>query len=253
LKKIFSFLWVKHFRITLFVISIVLIVFSYLINNFRSNTSSPQKVQVDLSQSIHQQEKEFESFLKSDNIWNKIALNQYDNTLMQTCIEKSYFLFFYSIKSDASEKLIFWNTQKVIAPSYILYSNENTGFVILENGYYVWNKIQHNDIIAIALIPVKWNYFIENEYLQNHFVIDVNLSDYYNLSKDDKNGKLIKSISGKPLFYINEKSWSAVEKNNSLALFLYLLGLLLLLIDFFESLLSFFSPLSLLLLRLATT
>ena len=231
MKKIFSFLWVKHYRITLFVISIVLICFSYLINNFRSNTSSPQKVQVALSESIHQQEKDFDSFLKSDNIWNKIALSQYDNALMQTCIEKPYFLFFYAIKSDASEKLIFWNTQKIIAPSYILYSKENTGFVMLENGYYVWNKIQHNDIIAIALFPVKWNYFIENEHLQNHFVIDANLSDFYNLSKDDTNGKLIKSISGKPLFCITEKSWSAIEKNNALALFLYLLGLLLLIID----------------------
>ena len=231
MKKLFSFLWIKNFRVTLFVISIVLIFFSYLINNFRSTTTSPQKIQFALSETIHQQEKDFDSFLKSDNIWNKIASNQYGNSLMQSCIDKSYFLFFYSIRSDASEKLIFWNTQKVIAPSYILYSNENIGFVILENGYYVWNKIQHKDIIAIALIPVKWNYFIENEHLQNHFVIDANLSDYYNVSKDDKNGKLIKSISGKPLFYINEKSWSAIEKNNSLALFLYLLGLLLLLID----------------------
>ncbi len=231
MKKVFSFLWIKNLRITLLVISVVLFCFSYLINNFRSTTTSPQKIQAALSESIHQQEKDFVSFLKSDDIWNKIAFNQYGNSFMQSCIEKSYFLFFYSINSDASEKLIFWNTQKIIAPSYILYSNENTGFVMLQNGYYVWNKIQHNDIIAIALIPVKWNYFIENEHLQNHYAIDANLSDYYNISKEGKNGKLIKSISGKSLFYINEKSWSAIEKNNSLALFLYLLGLLLLLID----------------------
>ena len=231
MKKIFSFLWIKNFRVTLFVISIVLIFFSYLLNNYRNTTTSPQKIQAALSESIHQQEKDFNSFLKSDNIWNKIALSQYDNALMQSSIDKSYFLFFYSIKSDASEKLIFWNTQKVIAPSYILYSNESSGFITLENGYYVWNKIQRNDIIAIALIPVKWNYFIENEHLQNQFVIDANLSDYYSISKENKNGKLIKSISGKPLFYVNEKSWSAIEKNNDFALFLYLLGLVVLFVD----------------------
>jgi len=231
LKKLFSYLWVKNFRISLFVVSLILIFTSYLINDFRNTNRAPNKVQLKISASIHQQENDFASFLKSENIWKKIAFNQYDNALMQTCIDKSYFLFFYAIKSDASEKLIFWNTQKIIAPSYILYSNEKTGFLMLENGYYVWNKIQHNDITAIALIPVKWNYFIENEHLQNQFVNDASLSNYYTLSKEAKNGKLIKSVSGKPLFYINEKSWSAIENNNTLALFLYLFGLVILFID----------------------
>jgi len=74
-----SFLWGNNFRTSLFVISFLLICFSFFINNFRSTTTSPQKFQIVLSESIHQQENDFISFLKTDDVWNKIAFNHFNN------------------------------------------------------------------------------------------------------------------------------------------------------------------------------
>ena len=49
------------------------------------------------------------------------------------------------------------------------FTGKQSGFTQLGNGYYAWRKQQYNSFTLLALIPVKWNYSITNEYLVNSF------------------------------------------------------------------------------------
>ena len=65
--------------------------------------------------------------------------------------------------------------------------------------------------ITIALIPVKWNYFVTNKYLQNSFATGKEIERKYDIS-DAPTSAVVKSINGNSLFYLAEKPGNVVLK-----------------------------------------
>jgi hypothetical protein len=80
----------------------------------------------------------------------------------------------------------------------------------------------------IALIPVKWQYFIENEYLQNNFVDHRNVDRNYNMSFEPT-GYPVNSLSGKTLFYMTQKTSGTIYINDWITLLLRMVGSLMVL------------------------
>ena len=213
----------------LLIIAAWLITLSFVIDNYWSASSSLFSVQRKIAAHIHNRENDFNQLLQDSAMIHKLSDNVLDEQFLNTITKKDYFIFFYLVSDTTSEKLICWNTQKVLPLPFMLFSDEKNGFVKLDNGYYVWDRVIKNNLICVDLIPVKWNYFIENEYLQNNFAVDASIALNYNITDKPQNALLIKDLEGKDLFYVYEKRSAVVQHSNTFAVYLQIIAFFLIL------------------------
>ena len=87
----------------------------------------------------------------------------------------------------AEPRPVFWNTQIILPDSTVLDKPDGNYFQKLKNGWYVISKKSFensNGLLyeIVSLIPVKWNYYIKNKYLQNSFVAVDNAENNYDIS-----------------------------------------------------------------------
>lgn len=216
------------------------ITISFVIDNYWSINASLNTVQKEISGNIHKRENDFIKLVNDSIAMDKIRSGDFSEQFLQGLIKKKYFVFFYSTDSTSHEALICWNTQQVLPYPSLLYEKRDKGFVKLQNGYYVWNRYNVKGVKALALIPVKWDYIIENDNLKNDFVNDAAITQNYDISQEKGRGAVIKSVDGKELFYIHEKSASSTYKNNPVAVILQFIATLLILL-FVQLCASFFA------------
>ena len=84
-------------------------------------------------------------------------------------------------------------------------------FEQLINGYYTVYKKEiklrnGTSCYAMALIPVKWNYFLTTSYLSNGFAYLAGIEKYYTLSDVQKSPLQIKSTDGTGLFWLKAQT-----------------------------------------------
>jgi signal transduction histidine kinase len=211
-----------------------LIALSFIINNNWFRNSSVNKVQKNIQQTVNKQEQDFDQLCNDTALLSKIENKQYNEAVLKQLVGKDYFFFIYS----AEHELSFWNTQLIEPPLKLIAGSATEGFISLSNGYYVWKKKQINYATCVELIPVKWNYAISNEYLQNAFAIDKSLGDEYKISMNASNNE-IRSSNGSFLFSIARTDQQIVRSgNNMVEIVCRLLATLLILV--FVHLLAFY-------------
>ena len=207
----------------LLIIAAWLITISFIIDNYWSGNSSVGAVRENIQRYIHRQETDFEKLVADTSAINRIGDNRYDEEFLRGLVNKKYFFYRYFVNDIGRHKLLFWNTQTVLPSEELLASADTTGFVQLENGFYVWRKVNSPSGLSVALIPVKWNFFITNTYLRNTFAIGSDIERNYDISLKPA-GSQVKSLHGNPMFYIIEKANSITAKNNLLAVWLRILA-----------------------------
>lgn len=214
----------------LLVLAAWLLTISFVVDNYWSVNASLSKVQRELTNYIHKQEDDFAKLVNDTAAINSIRKSNLTETFLEHLIAKKYFIFFYTNDSTFHESLSCWNTQQVLPYPSLLYEKRDKGFVKLQNGYYVWNRYNLKDLKAIALIPVKWDYIIENENLENNFANDKSITANYDISPKLEKAVAVKSINGKDLFYIREKSGHIIYRNNPVAVAFQIAAILLILL-----------------------
>lgn len=177
-----------------------------------------------LSEYVHKGEKEFSSFKEDEALINTLAKGKAGAATVSALAARRQGFFIYS-ETEGFRQLLFWNTQAVLPDDFLQTVKDSTGFIQLLNGYYVWQKSKVRSYVVISLLPVKWNYFISNDHLENNFVIDKPSGDNFEIN-DRKGTNLISSAGGKPLFFINEKQSGAAASLNSVTIWLRLLALI---------------------------
>ena len=204
-----------------------LITISFIIDNYWSGSASPEAFQKNMSGYIARHENDFDAITKDSAVINKIAHKSSSEIALQQLTEKKYFFFILSKNERGNYDLLFWNTQVIDPTAHIINMQGRSGFIQLPNGYYVWRKTEVNSLTALALIPVKWNYAITNEYLENSFAIDNRLGNNYSIS-DQSNRASIKSKEGDFLFSLVQNNIITIPQNTLLAsLFRLLAGLVI--------------------------
>ena len=193
-----------------------LVTISFIIDNYLTGTSSPETAAKKLSAFISKQENDFDAIAADTVLLSNFANNTYDEKELQQLTEKKYFLFLYAKNEMGNFNLLFWSTQVVDPLGYVSVMRGKSGFIQLSNGYYVWRKSIFNDLTVVALIPVKWNYTITNDYLKNSFTSGENIENAYSISGKELD-PAIKSKEGKFLFSLEPKSVNIVVDNNLLA------------------------------------
>ena len=202
-----------------------MVTISFVVNNYWSADASIESVRDKVNQYVIEQEKNAKTLFGDKKLIQELVSNNYDEKTVQQFAQEKYFLFLYTLSENGTESLKFWNTQQVMPPSFMLYGEEEEGFVHMENGYYVWEKYVVNDITGIILLPIKWDFFIQNEYLKNNFYCSPSISTNYLVAERKVNEFAVNSLEGKPLFYIYETGKKNHQPGNWLALISQILAI----------------------------
>ncbi|MBC7867206.1 MAG: hypothetical protein H7X88_06715, partial [Gloeobacteraceae cyanobacterium ES-bin-316] len=212
------------------VIAAWLITLSFLINNYWSSYSTLQSVQKTMNSYVQDAEADFRTVL-SDPGFDAVQKGKpFTDEQQQMLTGRNYFIFFYKKNSAAAFNLQYWNTQQVLPDAGITGSSLKVGFAELANGFYVWNKSESAGVLAIALIPVKWNYIVTNAYLKNNFVHNPRTGLQYDIFPGEGLKGSVTSLYGAPLFYLVEKKEAIIERDNVVSLWLRVIAVLLVLL-----------------------
>ena len=206
-----------------------LVTISFIIDNYLTGNASPKTVAKNLSSFIAGQQNDFDTIASDTFLLDRLASQHYDEGVLQRLASKEYFLFVYQKKNYWDHfNLLFWSTQVVDPMGSISIMRQKTGFIQLSNGYYVWQKSNYKDLTLVALIPIKWNYAITNDYLTNSFVTGKNIEKSYSIA-DKQLTHLVYSAEGKFLFSLVPKSAASIVHNNLLAFILRMIAVVFIL------------------------
>ncbi|MGG9972811.1 sensor histidine kinase [Ferruginibacter sp. SUN002] len=207
-----------------------LITISFIIDNYWSDNSSVRAAEKNISKYVREQEDDFEQLAGDSASVFKLASGKYNEAFLKNITDKPYFFFVFRQNAMSEYDMAFWSTQVVKPTNAILADADSSGFIQLSNGNYVWRKTPCYAYTTVALIPIKWDYSITNEYLKNNFAVGEDIEDGYAISEGPYNNTVIKSKTGKFLFSLEQKSQPVISHNNLGAVICRLLAAFLILL-----------------------
>lgn len=209
-----------------------LLTFAFIINNYWSGSSTSNAAQKTIQKDINKKQRKINEFCADTALLNRIANGKYNEEQLEEQVKKDYFIFFYKMIDPAKPVPVFWNTQVIEPDSSVLKTNDGTTFKKLLNGWYIIDKrtLTSSDNAyykMFFLIPIKWNYYIENKYLNNSFVTESNIEKTYDISTSPTRFQ-INDEYGKPLFYLQQLS-NPLGHDNKFSMWLRILASVLVL------------------------
>ncbi len=209
---------------------------SFIFSNYWSYTSSPQGVRKNLENYLQKKEKSFFDVTKDSALLTRLIYTKEKEDEMLALTDKEFGIFIYKLEAYGPINLVFWNTQETLPTDEMLALPDGEYMVQLPNGQYelIRRKIVlpgGESILAIALIPIRWNFYIENDYLRNGFVNHPNVEKNYSIARRTTEFGVRNSL-GKTLYYLEEKDRGRVYSNDWVTILLRIFGSLLVLFYF---------------------
>ena len=217
-------------QLYLLVLAAWFITLSFIIDNYWSANSNQRNVERKLTDYVHNHEKDFARLSNDSVLITNLVKGNVTEQEAATLLDKPYSFFIYQEAANDTLQLRFWSSQKILPDPQMVAVAGKAGFAELANGYYVWNKTEKFGTIMMALIPIKWNYYIPTSYLQNVFVADKRIGNYYDLFPGKAKQGSVTSVDGSPLFYIKSKDGSSPVTGNNFSLFLKIVSSILILL-----------------------
>jgi two-component system, NtrC family, nitrogen regulation sensor histidine kinase NtrY len=207
---------------------------AFIVDNYWYSSSSIKYLHRNIQSDLLEQEQDFIKLSSDTAVLRRLSNKEYSYQDLKTCISKSYCFLLYHLDGAGNINVDFWNNQLVEPGIDLLTSKENNRLVTLQNGQYVLirDSLKLKDerkLLAVALLPVRKEYYVENKNLKREFVHYPQAEKNILISADTTEHK-IKNAAGKTLFYLQQKFIAPGENSNWLTLTLNILGLLLLLI-----------------------
>ncbi len=228
-----SFRNILFSKYSLLFIAVALFALSFIFNKLYTNRSSTAREARLCKNYIIGKEKDFDSFLKDTAILKKLVGEKETLPQFNRVADKSYSIFLYSANDFGNVFMKFWNNQQAEPSHEIFAAADGEYFQELPNGQYVAVKKTmslkgiSNKIIAIALIPVRSDFFIETEYLPKEFAYSKEAEKRVEI-KTSVTDFPVTGVSGKPLFYFSKKVSVAVPFNDRMTVLLRLGAILFL-------------------------
>jgi two-component system nitrogen regulation sensor histidine kinase NtrY len=204
---------------------------SFIFSNYWSYHSSPEKVSSKLQGYLHGQESRFQHALK-DTATLAALLAQSPDVLDP--LRGDIGLFLYATEDRAEgPTLAYWNTNSKYVNAEDLYRAEGSFFIENQNGDFEMIRkeitLGGKNVSVIAMLPIRWSYFMENKYLHSEFAGYSGINDQYEISTSDDAFPVMNS-SGQALFKIKLKPGKSFIAYDSVTVLLRVLAIILLLV-----------------------
>ena len=213
----------------------VLIVLSFFTSFYFSERPSTTNEKRRLEHYIQKQQKDYNEFTADSAMLRKLVLRTESLDEFKDIAEKDYGIFLFVETLNGDEDLTFWNNQKSLPPTADYSLKDGEYFQKLSNGYYLTVKKtirlrgMTNNVVAYAMIPVYYDYgYSQSDYLKSHFVYDPDAIKKISIS-ESKTPYPINSLSSKTLFYISQKVYTPLAKQDLITACLRILAFVLLL------------------------
>ncbi len=210
---------------------------AFIVDNYWYSSSSARYLRKHIESDVQQQEKSFDKFLTdtallrrlSEQTYTEAEMNQFANT-----DKTPYCIFLYTVDDFGDFHLNYWNNQLALPGNDLLLSKEANKLVRLPNGQYEFVRRQvtianGEKLIAVALIPIRREYFIEFNNLRKEF-INYPQADKMVSITDRPTDYPVSSTVGKTLFYLQSRTLTQKDDTNWLTVTLNIIAIVLLLI-----------------------
>jgi len=217
------------------VLSALLFILSFVFNRLYSNHTAVAREAKFAEKYLESRLSDFNNFQKDTSLIYRLINKKETQAELSGLLNKSYQIFIYTKGEFDEPEMRYWNDKIVIPPVEMLNIDDGEYFEKLSNGWYVLIKktLEGNNlnlkVLTLALIPVRSEFFITTDYLPQKFIFSDDADKRVRISEKVTDFP-IKSITGKPLFYLDKKISVAVPYNDTLTVILRFGALLLLLL-----------------------
>ena len=198
-------------NIYLLLISLLLLAISIFTGKEPSAESLTKTYTQKLQSQIDRSENEFKKITQNEVDIDKLIASQKDISLFDEENKHKQYIFVYKNVKGINQ-LIFWSTQNIIPDSSIANSKENYFFKKLVNGYFFIQKKNTVDNIIVSLTPIKWQYSMASNYLENNFITDPLMGLNFEINFQKSQNEV---LSREGIFLFSLKNINPGEKLNS--------------------------------------
>ena len=187
---------------------------SYVVSNYWEYNSSPKRVQHKIQQQLNKKEERFNKIITDTALISSLINDSVKSPEKNKLIDEPFGFFIYSDADTSKHLLTYWNSNKYYTDPEDIQRNDGAYFLNHQNGSFELIKktirLPKQNVFVVGMLPVKWDYFIENKYLISDFDGFPDLDDHYEVSTDSTAFQ-IRTINGKDLFKIKlkEKKYNA--------------------------------------------
>jgi signal transduction histidine kinase len=221
-------------NIYLILAGISLLIAAVGINAYLSGNSTTRILRNSIESFLQERENDFQKLIRDELKIRRLSDKNYSLAELSDLMDKQYGILIYERNHPFSEHLTFWSDQSSVLPDSMLLKPDGNYFVNLSNGQYEIIKHSFEQMLpypltVIALIPVRWQYFISPENLKPAFVEFPSAENRVRITANPSPFP-VRDREGQTLFYL-VKSFSFHAAKYSLILLLVVFtGTLLLLV-----------------------
>ena len=213
---------------------IFLFIASFAINSYLSGNSTTRILRNSIESFLQERENDFQKLARNELKIRRLSDKNYSLSELDDLMEKQYGVLIYERNHPFSEHLTFWSDQSSVLPDTILLKPDGNYFSNLSNGQFEIIKRTYPQMLpypltVIALIPIRWQYFISPENLPPTFVGFPTAEKRVRISSSPTPFP-VKDREGKTLFYLVKTETFHAAKYSLGLLLVVFAGVLLLLV-----------------------
>ena len=207
----------------------------YFLNLYFNSDAAVAGLRNSVQSFLQEREGDFQQLTQDTALLTRLADRAYSKKELDQMVDKKYGVFLYGQDTSGNGLFLqFWNDQRSLPTRAILTGRDSSGFVQLSNGQYEYIKktVMASDgrsLVAIALIPIRWQYFITLTNLTPEFADQPAAEGRVQIVSSPTEFPVI-NTQGYPLFYLQKKPGYEAPAHIWVIPLLILLGLLLVLI-----------------------
>ena len=194
---------------------------------------SPNGVKKTLENYIGKEEQFFNRIASGKNTVLAITIRR-DSVMDNVLQHAQTGIFTYAVNDLGNPISTYWSTSQMSVDVNDLKSPDSAFAVNYANGLFelVKKKVLVNGrmYIIAGLIPLHWQFFLENKYLPSQFAGSGNINKLYRLSTNAYEATAIKNRNGKTLFYIERITKPGISQPDVINTFLHIAIVLLIVI-----------------------
>ena len=206
---------------------------SFIFTNYWSYSSSPNRVKERFENYLRTNEQMVADFAKDAPLVQGIINGSIGKKQIEWFDDDKPKMFVYRVNMYGALQLQFWNSHEVVPQDKDLLKPDGKYFEVYPNGEFelikTTVKLLQSKAVLVAMIPIRWNYFVKTSYLKTEFAGIRSLEKRYGLVTTGSTVN-IKNGDGKVLFGLKEIQKRNKTYYDSYSLTLRILALIFVLI-----------------------